>query len=257
MMEPAYSAGVRNVGEDLKVSQPLCYPERDPASAWRPWCFPAEPLYLRSAVLGASVGGRGGLREKRTRELRRRPRVLQAPSAPRSARGAGREAPPAGCPAQRRWRRRQSCRHRYDPSFVSGRIPESGQAGGKERKPLYGSWPHFLPPILRDFNMRRTRAQMTSWIRVGSGRTTTPPPLLVFFLDTASLTAGAEREADWVFTGVRVWKRPTFLLFSCSGGARTGLKRAPKPERPELAGLRAAGEEAFAGWIPCLAHCSR
>lgn len=49
-----------------------------------------------------------------------------------------------------------------------------------------------------------------------------PPPLLVFFLDTASLTAGVEREADWVLAGVRVWDPPTFLFFSGSGRERTG-----------------------------------
>lgn len=52
-----------------------------------------------------------------------------------------------------------------------------------------------------------------------------PPcrPLFWFsFLDTASLTAGVEREADWVLTGVRVWDPPTFLLFSGSGRERTG-----------------------------------
>ena len=104
-----------------------------------------------SFICGALSSRCGVPREKRTRELRRRPGMLQPLSAPRPAPGPGRKAPPPGGPAQRRRRRWQSCWHGCDPSFVSCPIPEPGQAGegagvGKERKPLYGSWPHLLPP---------------------------------------------------------------------------------------------------------------
>lgn len=123
-----------------------------------------------SFICGARSSRGGVPRERRTRGLRRRPGMLQPPSAPRPAPGPGREAPPPGGPAQRRRRRWQSCWHGCDPSFVSCPIPEPGQAGegagvGKERKPLYGSWPHLLPPpqILRDFSLPRTRAQVSAY----------------------------------------------------------------------------------------------
>lgn len=190
-----------------------------------------------SFICGARSSRCGVPREKRTRELRRRPGMLQPLSAPRPAPGPGREAPPPGGPAQRTRRRWQSCWHGCDPSFVSCPIPEPGQAGegagvGKERKPLYGSWPHLLPPpqILRDFSLPRTRAQVSAYApllgQLDSGGQRpdhhAAPSFGFLFLDTASLTAGVEREADWVLTGVRVWDPPTFLLFSGSGRERTG-----------------------------------
>lgn len=62
-----------------------------------------SPFLLRSP---ASVE----LRDKRPRQIRRRPGMPQPPSAPRR-RGTGSQAPPPRWPAQRRRRRWQSCWH--------------------------------------------------------------------------------------------------------------------------------------------------
>lgn len=47
------------------------------------------------------------------------------------------------------------------------------------------------------------------------------------------------------------------LVFFGLWKGKDGPLKAPKLQRPVLAGSRAAGEQAFAGWVPCLAHCSR
>lgn len=45
----------------------------------------------------------------------------------------------------------------------------------------------------------------------------------------------------------------TYLLaFLWFWKGKDGPLKAPKLERPALAGSRAAGEQAFAGWVPCL-----
>ena len=97
-----------------------------------------------SFICGARSSRCGVPREKRTRELRRRPGMLQPLSAPRPAPGPGREAPPPGGPAQRTRRRWQSCWHGCDPSFVSCPIPEPGQAGRERGWGRSGS--HFMAP---------------------------------------------------------------------------------------------------------------
>lgn len=42
MMGPVSTRGWGNIGEDLKVSQPPCYPELDPVSSWRRWGSPSR-----------------------------------------------------------------------------------------------------------------------------------------------------------------------------------------------------------------------
>lgn len=148
--------------------------------------------------------------------------------------------------------------------------PEPCQVGGRERKPLYGSWPHLLSPsqILRDFNTPRTRAQVSAkphfplnWVSaVGRtvGRTATPPTLRVFFLDTAPLTGGCWEEGclgDHGGLGVGNDLPSCFSWVLERKG--WGHGEPGSPERPALAGLHATGKQAFAGWVPCLVHCSR